>query len=228
VIDHVAYDSYGSVTSESSPTNGDRFKFDGMAWDTAIGLYYDNARYYDSSIGRFLSKDPRNLSAGDSNLLRFVENNPTDLVDPSGEVPFLLPVLVIAVIGLLSAPKPAYGPAPGDPTPPNEGDPIIPVIVGGAVLGSIGGKILRPIMKPIMNRLRGISPPTNPTPTNPIPGGGAVGGGGGVAPVIPRPPVFPRNLPGPREWYNTTNVPGDGVFYGPPGGPGPIPPPSPN
>jgi RHS repeat-associated protein len=50
------------VLSESSPSNGDRFKFAGMQYDSATGLYFDNARYYDPRSGRFTSHDP---SSGD-------------------------------------------------------------------------------------------------------------------------------------------------------------------
>ena len=46
VIDHIVYDSYGDILSETSPSNGDRFKFAGMEWDAAIGQYYDHARWY--------------------------------------------------------------------------------------------------------------------------------------------------------------------------------------
>ncbi len=84
VIDHVDYSVYGLVAGESSPANGDRFKFDGMAWDAAIGEYYDNARYYDPGTGKFLGLDPEGFPAGDDNLYRFVGNEPTDLVDPTG------------------------------------------------------------------------------------------------------------------------------------------------
>ena len=85
VIDHIAYDSYGNVISESSPSNGDRMKFDGMAWDAAIGEYYDNARYYDSSTGKFIGQDPTGFSAGDFNLYRFVGNEPTNYIDMNGK-----------------------------------------------------------------------------------------------------------------------------------------------
>ena len=84
VLDHVAYDSYGNVTSESSPSNGDRFKFDAMAWDAAIGLYYDNARYYDPATGRFSNQDPLKFLAGDMDLYRFVGNSPLNATDSSG------------------------------------------------------------------------------------------------------------------------------------------------
>ncbi|MCL6508391.1 MAG: RHS repeat-associated core domain-containing protein, partial [Bryobacteraceae bacterium] len=47
-------------------------------------LYYYRARYYDPHTGRFLSEDPIGFAAGDSNLSRYVENGPTNWVDPTG------------------------------------------------------------------------------------------------------------------------------------------------
>jgi uncharacterized protein RhaS with RHS repeats len=44
---------------------------------------YYRARYYDPKIGRFISEDPIKL-AGGLNLYRYVRNNPTNLIDPSG------------------------------------------------------------------------------------------------------------------------------------------------
>lgn len=41
------------------------------------------ARYYDSSIGRFLSEDPFGFGGG-NNFYAYVANNPTDLTDPFG------------------------------------------------------------------------------------------------------------------------------------------------
>ncbi len=84
VIDHIVYDSYGNILSETSPSNGDRFKFAGMEWDAAIGQYYDHARWYAEGIGRFTTQDPSRFTAGDSNLYRYVWNNPTDKIDHTG------------------------------------------------------------------------------------------------------------------------------------------------
>lgn len=39
---------------------------------------------YDPSVGRFVSQDPIGFDAGDSNLYRYVDNSPTNAVDPSG------------------------------------------------------------------------------------------------------------------------------------------------
>src|SRR5207245_1695711 len=40
--------------------------------------------YYNASIGRWISQDPIGFGAGDSNLYRYVRNQPTNLTDPSG------------------------------------------------------------------------------------------------------------------------------------------------
>ncbi len=84
VLDHIMYDNYGNVTSESSPSNGDRFKFAGMEYDSATGIYYDHARYYDPNTGRFVSQDPKGFAAGDTNLYRYVANRPVSDTDVTG------------------------------------------------------------------------------------------------------------------------------------------------
>jgi RHS repeat-associated protein len=48
------------------------------------GLYYMNARYYDPTLGRFLSEDPLGLGGGDLTLYSYAGNNPVVFVDPSG------------------------------------------------------------------------------------------------------------------------------------------------
>ncbi len=48
------------------------------------GLYYMNARFYDLSIGRFLSEDPLGPGGGDMTLYSYAGSNPVVFVDPSG------------------------------------------------------------------------------------------------------------------------------------------------
>jgi RHS repeat-associated protein len=83
-LDHVVYDSFGNILTETNATNGDRFKFAGMQFDATIGMYYDHARYYSSTLGRFTASDPLGFSGQDSNLSRYVFNNPQNLIDPLG------------------------------------------------------------------------------------------------------------------------------------------------
>ncbi len=47
-------------------------------------LYYYRSRYYDPTVGRFLSEDTIGFSSGDFNFYRYVENSPVNNVDPGG------------------------------------------------------------------------------------------------------------------------------------------------
>jgi RHS repeat-associated protein len=67
-LDHIVYDPFGNIVTETNATSGDRFKFAGMEYDSTTGVYDDHARYYDSVTGRFVSQDPKGFAAGDTNL----------------------------------------------------------------------------------------------------------------------------------------------------------------
>lgn len=63
------------------------YKFTGDERDPETGLDYAFARYYSSSLGRFLSTDPLGGSVGNlqsHNGYAYVVNNPLNAVDPSG------------------------------------------------------------------------------------------------------------------------------------------------
>jgi len=83
-LDHIVYDSFGNIVTETNAANGDRFKFAGMQYDATTGQYFDHARWYGSGVGRFLRQDPKGFAAGDSNLYRYANNGPTDGTDRSG------------------------------------------------------------------------------------------------------------------------------------------------
>jgi len=90
------YDSFGNptVTPVGAPTFENSFMFNGRGWDSEIGLYYYRARYYDPSLGRFISEDPINL-AGGINLYNYAGGNPVNRADPFGE----LPLPAVACVG---------------------------------------------------------------------------------------------------------------------------------
>jgi hypothetical protein len=48
--------NFGNVVTETNASNGDRFKFAGMQYDSTVGQYYDHARWYGSGFGRFLGQ----------------------------------------------------------------------------------------------------------------------------------------------------------------------------
>src|SRR5206468_4261801 len=83
VLDQIDYDSFGKVVNETTPANGDRFKFTAREWDSEIAQYYYRARFYQPTVGRFLSEDPVGARA-DSNFYRYVHNRPHQATDPTG------------------------------------------------------------------------------------------------------------------------------------------------
>ncbi|MFH0837450.1 MAG: RHS repeat-associated core domain-containing protein, partial [Candidatus Aenigmatarchaeota archaeon] len=75
------YDEFGVISSQTGTINN-QFKYTSRENDPTVGLYYYRARFYDSTTGRFLSKDPLRLY--DENRYAYVNNNPVNFVDPLG------------------------------------------------------------------------------------------------------------------------------------------------
>jgi len=84
VASEYGYDVFGELRGQSGlPDDVMLFtgeQYDARARHNAPGLYYLRARYYDPTIGRFLSQDP----VPSANLYAYVGNNPANLVDPYG------------------------------------------------------------------------------------------------------------------------------------------------
>lgn len=51
VLNHIVYDSFGQVTSETDPSLDFRFGYTGRERDEETGLLYYRARYYDPAVG---------------------------------------------------------------------------------------------------------------------------------------------------------------------------------
>ena len=84
ILNHITYNSFGQVTSETDPDMDLRFGYTGRELDEETGLMYYRARYFDPANGTFVSEDPLGFDAGDANVYRYVFNNPTNFTDPSG------------------------------------------------------------------------------------------------------------------------------------------------
>jgi RHS repeat-associated protein len=79
----IKYLPFGETRSGSVPTDK---QFTGQRLDDT-GLYYYNARYYDPTIGRFISADPiitRPWDPQSFNRYSYCLNNPLKYIDPSG------------------------------------------------------------------------------------------------------------------------------------------------
>ena len=78
-LNTLKYDSFGNTTLPSGYDNP--FRYCGEYMDDETGLVYLRNRYYDPSIGRFITEDP--VKSG-LNWYAYCENNPLKYVDPFG------------------------------------------------------------------------------------------------------------------------------------------------
>ena len=82
-----AYDPWGKLTSIDTLGTKNKYKFTGEALDPIDGLLFLRARYYDPSVGRFISRDPLlgliELPSS-RNRYQYTLSNPVTLEDPSG------------------------------------------------------------------------------------------------------------------------------------------------
>jgi RHS repeat-associated protein len=76
------YRPFGEVDIVVETVRND-FRFPGQYYDEETGLYYNYHRYYYYDIGRYLSPDPVGIKGG-INLYVYVQNNPTNDIDPEG------------------------------------------------------------------------------------------------------------------------------------------------
>jgi RHS repeat-associated protein len=77
------YDSFGKSTA-SSGTLTNPFQYTARELDPETGVYFYRARYFDPSVGRFLSEDPVRFRSG-PNFYSYVFNGPIQWRDPNGK-----------------------------------------------------------------------------------------------------------------------------------------------
>ncbi len=117
-----SYDAWGkllSTTGSATATVGaaNPFRYRGYYYDAETGFYYVSSRYYDPEIGRWINADSL-LSQGSvlgNNMFAYCLNNPVNMADTTGQLPFFL---VTAAIGA-----------------------VVGAVVGGVVAAKNGGNV---------------------------------------------------------------------------------------
>lgn len=151
VLNHIEYNSFGVIVSQTNPSLGTIFTFTGREWDVTAGLYYYRARYYDAGSQQFISEDPLGLGAEDPNLARYVDNNPVNALDPTGTLE-LLPQLLVP-----------------SPLAPPDGAPMRPTPAPRFPATKPGPKPVSPPARPPVVPMPKPDAPVGPTPTKPPP-----------------------------------------------------------
>jgi RHS repeat-associated protein len=88
VTNHREFDSFGNLVSESNAAVDHVFGFTGRYFDEASGLQNNWNRWYDAEIGQWVNEDPIGFGAGDTNLNRYVSNEPILAIDPTGHAEY--------------------------------------------------------------------------------------------------------------------------------------------
>ena len=80
------YEGFGNVVTDGTNPPANPLLFQGQYFDSATGLYYMRARYYDPTVGRFTQRDPVAQTVGNPAISPYVfaGNRPTVFTDPTG------------------------------------------------------------------------------------------------------------------------------------------------
>lgn len=82
IVWEASYEAYGAVI-RTNATMSFTPSYTGKEFDSDIGLYYHNARWYDPDLGRFITEDPARDGV---NWFAYCNENPIRYIDPDGRV----------------------------------------------------------------------------------------------------------------------------------------------
>jgi len=85
VTEKYAYAAYGNANVTATTQGGTAaYRYAGRRFDPETGLYYNRARMYSASLGRFLQTDPIGTDGG-INIYAYTGDDPINAVDPMGK-----------------------------------------------------------------------------------------------------------------------------------------------
>lgn len=88
IVNTYLYDEWGNIVNQKQKIKNP-FKYAGEEYDEETGLYYLKSRYYDPTMGRFISKDTFEGTLTNPMTLNgytYAYNNPIKYIDPTGHV----------------------------------------------------------------------------------------------------------------------------------------------
>lgn len=95
------YDAWGNILSQTGTVASlNSYRYAGYRYDEATSLYYLTARYYDPSVGRFLSVDPESTTSD----YTYAGNNPLSYIDPNGHWIFDVVFLAYDIASFIANP----------------------------------------------------------------------------------------------------------------------------
>lgn len=84
VTNHRTYNAFGKLVAETNTAVDLIFGFTGKQLDDSTGLQHNLFRWYDASLGQWMSEDPMGFGANDGNLRRYIGNSSVGYKDPTG------------------------------------------------------------------------------------------------------------------------------------------------
>ena len=78
VLQTISYGPFGEKIGTTGNANNNTLHFTGREENPDSGLYYYRARYYDPTLGRFLTEDPKGFAAG-VNFYAYECDNPANI-----------------------------------------------------------------------------------------------------------------------------------------------------
>ena len=83
ILQRLEYDEFGQIVEDTNE-GFQPFGFAGGLYEPLTGLIRFGARDYDPEIGRWTTRDPIRFRGGQTNLYVYANNDPVNLIDPTG------------------------------------------------------------------------------------------------------------------------------------------------
>ena len=116
ITDTYSYSAYGETSSKTG-TTANNYLYAGEQYDQDLGQYYNRARYYNPSIGRFSQQDSyegNNQEPASLHKYLYANNDPMMYTDPSGhDSEIELSIVANAEVGMFSSGGAASAVQPG-------------------------------------------------------------------------------------------------------------------